>query len=260
MRQIALFLGAIILLIGKSFGQTDSLFKSQDSQSTLSVNANIAGVKIFIDSNYIGVTPINCAVVADGIHKITAASFHSSKWNNEVYVDSINIPSNGHIDKYIFISKPTKIITEPFNAMVYKNDSLIGKTPLSIDDLRRGAKIKFKLDGYRDSTIINSSQEFLPKVFLQRLQIPDGKRGSVFLDSDGSDKLLPVYITGGTAIISGITAAYCKIQADKFYKEYQITKNKQSLDRVKRLDAVSGISLAVSQVSIAILSYLLFNQ
>lgn len=260
MKRVALIYFVVILSIGKLFGQTDSLFESQEYQSTLSVNTNIPGVKIFIDSNYIGKTPIYRAVVTSGIHKITAVLLNGFRWNEDVYIDSINIPTNGHVDKQIYISESSRILTEPFNAIVYKNDSLIGRTPLNIDDLGIDVKIRFMLEGYYDSTVVNSFEGDFPKVFLQPLPAPDGKKRSMFLDSDGSNKLLPLYIAGSASIISGITAAYSKIQADKLYKEYRTTKNNQLLDRVKRLDTVSGISLVVSQVSIAILSYLLFNQ
>lgn len=260
MKNLFLILCSIFFLVGMSFGQADSLNEPRRVQSTLSVNLDYSRLKIYIDSTFIGVTPIESAIVVSGIHKITATTFHSSQWNNVVYEDTINIPLNRHVNKYIFISKPIKILTEPFNAMVYKNNLLIGRTPMTIDEWERDMKIQLTLDGYRDSTISNVTNEYIPKVFLKQLTLPDGISKPIFLDSDRSNKLLPVYIAGGTALVSGVTAAYCKIQADKFYKEYQSTQNSQLLDRVKRLDAVSGISLAVSQVSIAILSYLLFNQ
>ncbi|MBI5021601.1 MAG: hypothetical protein HZB59_09205 [Ignavibacteriales bacterium] len=260
MKNLFLILSSTFIMIGMSFGQADSLNEPRRVHSTLSVNLDYSQLKIYVDSTFIGVTPIDSAIVASGTHKITAATFHSSQWNNVVYEETIDIPLNSHVNKYIFISKPIKIFTEPFNAAVYKNDLLVGRTPMTIGEWEKDMKIKLTLNGYRDSTISIVTNEFLPKIFLQQLTPPDGKSNPIFLDSDGTDKLLPVYIAGGTAIVSGVTAAYYKIQADKFYKEYRSSKNNQLLDRVKRFDTVSGISLAVSQVSIAILSYLLFSQ
>jgi hypothetical protein len=65
-----------------------------------------------------------------------------------------------------------------------------------------------------------------------------------------------MFIAAGTAVAAGATAAYFKERADRAYAEYNITGDQATLDRMRKNDLVSGIALAVAEIS---LGYLLIE-
>jgi hypothetical protein len=61
-------------------------------------------------------------------------------------------------------------------------------------------------------------------------------------------------------ILSGVTSAYFKDQANKEFDRYLQSKNPSSLSTTNRLDREAAISLVISQISFVVLSYLLLRE
>lgn len=158
------------------------------------------------------------------------------------------------------IRKQLRIISEPFGAGVYEGDSLLGSTPIFFDEPSWAVCLKFKLEGFHDTALAVGQGSQPPAVFLRPINFNGEKTGSFFLDPEDDDELLPVYVAGGTAIISGAAAAYFKIRADRLHSQYKSTIDQEKLATIRRFDKISAVSLIVSQVSVAVLSYLLLSR
>ncbi|MCX6144801.1 MAG: hypothetical protein NTZ35_16470 [Ignavibacteriales bacterium] len=70
----------------------------------------------------------------------------------------------------------------------------------------------------------------------------------------------PTYVSGLTMILSGVTSAYFKDQANKEFGRYLLSKNPASLSTTNKLDREAAISLVISQMSFVVLSYLLLSE
>jgi hypothetical protein len=117
--------------------------------------------------------------------------------------------------------------------------------------------------GY-DSLTVPSNE--IKQGFL-RLQLrPAGGPGATRSSGDlrGPDLVAtdhwPTYVSGLTMIVSGVTSAYLKDQANKEFDRYLVSKNPASLSTTNRLDRGAAISLVISQISFVVLSYLLLSE
>ena len=82
---------------------------------------------------------------------------------------------------------------------------------------------------------------------------PDGTPKPEYL-TDGSGKsMLPTFLAAGAAVASGAAAAYFKARADREYALYRITGDVATLDQVRKNDLLSGIALAIAEISIGYL-------
>ncbi|MCX7876258.1 MAG: hypothetical protein N2321_08850 [Melioribacteraceae bacterium] len=59
----------------------------------------------------------------------------------------------------------------------------------------------------------------------------------------------------GSSIVLGTITAYYKINADKIYDEYSVTKNPSTLKKVNKYDLISGISFTLLQINFGYLIY-----
>jgi hypothetical protein len=71
----------------------------------------------------------------------------------------------------------------------------------------------------------------------------------------------PLLMTGGgIAIVSGIATAYYKIQADTRYDKFLATGDSKLLQEAHRFDTMAAITLALSQIGLAIVAYCLLSE
>ena len=75
----------------------------------------------------------------------------------------------------------------------------------------------------------------------------------------------PLYIVGAGTILAGVTSAAAKLHSDKLYQQYLDELEMTGVQRgslrneVRRLDTVSAISLVLSQLGLAYISYTLLK-
>ncbi|MGH2575989.1 MAG: PEGA domain-containing protein [Ignavibacteria bacterium] len=157
----------------------------------------------------------------------------------------------------------------PQNAAVYINDSLAGHTPLRFitklnQGLKAGRLIKTKLEGYKDYIYtVQSSDSIINKTFFlsplrrlkQREELVAENKGSFFKKKR---KVIPIVIVSGITAGSAIMSYYFKTLANDKYSEYLNTGDPALLDKTKKYDLYSGISLGVFQIGIVSVIYFLF--
>ena len=157
----------------------------------------------------------------------------------------------------------------PQSARVYLNDTLIGETPVrffpSIVDTSGKNEIKIKKDGYYDF-ILTFDKTTLP---INKTIYLTGKAGNLVSTQEKRGlanretyfktprKIFPIAVSSILTAGSGIMSFYFKQLANDKYDEYQLTGDASLLDKKRKYDIISGISLAVFQIGIAGLIYFL---
>ena len=63
----------------------------------------------------------------------------------------------------------------------------------------------------------------------------------------------PVIVATAVAVVSGAASAYLKTRADTYYENYRGSPDGATLDRVRRYDLFSGITLGVAELSLGYL-------
>ncbi len=69
-----------------------------------------------------------------------------------------------------------------------------------------------------------------------------------------------ITIGGSVGIVCGIATAYFKIKADARYNDYLLTGDRESLRETHRFDTMAGVTLALSQIGLAMVTYCLLSE
>lgn len=154
----------------------------------------------------------------------------------------------------------------PQNSQVFINDSLIGYTPLYFifnKDLNSGAGFIIRQRGYMDYVFKPESEEKINKT----VSLIPLKKGMLLTNPVHEDKsqffakprkVVPIVVTSILTAGAGILSYYFKKLANDNSDTFDVTGDQSALDRKKKYDIISGVSLGAFQVSFAGLLYFLF--
>ncbi len=135
--------------------------------------------------------------------------------------------------------------TDPEDANVYKDEKLIGHTPLKLT--LKNQNLLLKKNGFEDKKI--SSEELINGKPISLVQLDNSKNKTSFFDGTEFKLLL------GSLVVLGGTTAYYKLKADDKFQEYQFTGNGEFLDQTRKYDLISGITFGLVQINFGILVY-----
>ncbi|HEV8537824.1 MAG TPA: PEGA domain-containing protein [Bacteroidota bacterium] len=259
MRRWICLLGSLVVSAGMSSAEpvTDDSSRSPAQDALLSVQSNVAGVKVFVDTLLLGETPVEDARVTAGEHILHFVHPDSKNWLLPAIVETLVVAPSDHIVRTATFPTVYHIISNPYGAEVYYNDSVIGQTPLIFAAVTERGVVTLRHGGYDDQILpLPDGGGLLHATLPSRI----GEAPSPLLNGEEVKSLTPVYLATGTAIFSGALAAYFKIKADGYYNDYKKSGDTGALDRVRRLDTLSGVTLLTSEVSLFVLSYLLLSR
>ena len=173
---------------------------------------------------------------------------NKKSWDSKIYIDTVLLESCNHQKLNYKFDSDVYVKTEPDDAAVFRNDSLLGYTPLFIpNDYRR---LKFSKLGYEDKFIslneISHSNSI--NLNLRGESALNGNKESFF------EKDLFKYLVGSIVVLGG-TTAYFKLKADDRFDEYKLTNERALLDEIDKYDLISGITFAALQINFGILIY-----
>ncbi len=133
--------------------------------------------------------------------------------------------------------------TDPDDAYVLKNDSLIGHTPLFISGSL--GEVFLTKPGYEQKSVNLAGYDNSPV----SLKFTAKKTPTNFFESS----VFRIFVSS-IVVLGGITA-YFKVKADKRYADYQASGDGNLLTETRRYDLISGISFAALQVNFGFLIY-----
>lgn len=156
------------------------------------------------------------------------------------------------------------INSSPQNAEIYLNDEFIGSTPLFFtwNDSTFPKQITIKLKGYADYTESFSDRNIINKTYALVPLTGSGKINAVKEDNstyfNKPPKVVPIVISSIAVIGAGISAYYFKSLAIDNRDLYDQTGDPAALDKKKKYDLISGVSLGIFQAGLGALMYFLF--
>lgn len=225
----------LILLLSKSF--------AQDCKGTIKIDTDTPSSIIFINDSLTAIG--NTALQTEaGVYKI-AVIRGGKNWDNIVFTDSVNLKCEEEkIFNYSFKSA-VYLQTNPHDAGVFIGDSLIGHTPLYIPVTLKNLMLK-KPD--YETKIIDPAELTGGKTI--GLNFVGRARKESFYE-----KNIFKYLVGGIVAL-GAATAYFKVKADKKFDEYQITGEPGLLNKTRKYDVISGITMGALQINFGALIYL----
>lgn len=173
---------------------------------------------------------------------------NSDRYNSKSFKDTVEIKDCKEKKLEYNFRSELLLRTEPDDAYVYSGDSLIGHTPLFLPTGL--SKVKLTKPGYENNEVDLSSYKGNEKINLKFT-------GKEVQESFFKSTMFKVLLGGITAL--GAVTAYFKIKADNRFDEYQLTGNKEMLDKTHTYDLISGISFAALQINFGLLIYYFLN-
>jgi hypothetical protein len=242
----------------------------QDSSSalrtaTLEVRTDCDSARVYLDSVYIGRTPLVLDSLVAGNHFLRIIPPRPEDWSAEAVSDTVNlVPERVNSFTYPLLSF-VSLTSIPSGASLYINDSLAGVTPLLLKpkNVHPGSNMMLKMPGFEPAGF--GPEAFAGTAFQVALKAGWQQRideETPFINgaSGWNTRKIGLYVSGGVSVLAGVAAAYFKIAADEKQSAFMETGDVSLLSDRRRLDTWAGISLAATQVGLAVLSYLLITE
>lgn len=216
---------------------------SQQCKVKLTINSDIANVNIFIDDSLYGSGKNVIANIFNGTHKIEVRE-KNYKWDAKTLNKTLTLQTCN--DTTVTLSFKTEMLlkSDPENAAVFNGDSLLGYTPLYIPLSLQS--VSLQKSGYENKTIKHSDIDLLNPV---KMNFTGEYEDGTFFNKTLFKVLL------GSMLALGATTAYFKLEADKYYDDYQINGDHSFLDKTHKYDLISGISFVAMQINFGLIIY-----
>ncbi len=250
----------IFSLSNLALSQVSNYKLNNNNLSYLSINADVAGAKIYIDTNFIGITPLDSIQIYPGIYGIHIIHPDERNWYREVLNDSVTIPERKHLKRYYVFQNIFYISSVPSGAGVFLEDSLLGYTPLIYKDIRSSLVLRLEKENYKPvETFIDRNNGSVHVNFVT-LEPNELQLNNEYLSQNSINLPVSVYLAATGSLSFGLATALLKIKADDYYKQYRQTGDEDLLANVKKYDTLSGISLVACELSSVLLAYLLLTK
>jgi hypothetical protein len=221
-----------------------SVIFAQECKSNILIQTDIQNAKLFINDSLESEGNEFVLELKPGTYRISVVE-DFKKWNSRRINDTLNI--NDCRDLKLRYELKNKIIldSQPQNVYVKSEDSLIGFTPLLLEE------------GFE--TLLLQKPEYLDKLISQQ-EISSGVKpelqfiGQVEGESFYESTLFKVLV--GTVIALGATTAYYKLEADKTFDEYQVTGDPALLEQTDKYDTISAVTFVALQLDFGLILYL----
>lgn len=232
-----------------------------DSSRTgwVTVQSQPPGASVFLDSAFVGQTPLNRLPVRAGDHALRIFYPSPSEWNAFVQEKTLHLDAGTEIESSFAFGSFLLLHSVPSGAFVLYQGKEIGKTPLLYrSNTPLQGSVTVGLKEYENETIaIRSTPSVVRLKPVHDIQVSP----ELFVEypSDWGPRRWTTLGSAASMVISGVAAAYFKDKANKQFERYTATNNPALLASTHRYDRYSLISLVVTQITFAILTYSLLS-
>jgi hypothetical protein len=233
---------------------------ADSTHASLVIETGADTALVFIDSMRAGFTPLS-ATTTPGRHILRLVHIDVSSWLTGTMSDTLVLAPGEDRRLHYEFERRFMIVTSPAGAQVRVGDSLAGTTPLLVLFPPGGVlpRLALQKTGYETVPVtIPPGQGGIVRATLTGLWQAEAME-TPFLNDSPARNPLRFYIAGGATLLSGISAAYFKIRADEQHEMFLQTADPARRDDTRRLDSVAAISLVLTQVGFAFLTYFLLS-
>lgn len=255
----------LCVIIFLSLFTLNSSAQTRDSDSakvyTLTVLSKPIEALVYIDTTMIGKTPINNFALKGDTYSLKIINPVSLKsWEEQNFQTELALSSDTVIevqfDYFYFFN------SNPFDASVLLQDSLLGLTPLRYFSKEKlFGNLLFRKKNYSDRIFNLKNYNFETGCYLNLEPLTTNTDDIVYKNRDTEFKTKRNFIVAGSfgaaAIISGYTTIKFKNIANNSYDRYLIYYDQKDLDDANRNDIFAAISLVVMQAALALAIYFL---
>jgi archaellum component FlaF (FlaF/FlaG flagellin family) len=230
------------------------------AQSAGFLNVNTPqNLTVAINDSIVGETPLNFKLLP-GIYTIRVFNPKLSSWIENNFSKTVNINANETTEIDVNFYNNIIINSEPFDADIFYNGKLVGKTPYIFPGDLYG-NVVLKKNGYEDYFIdLNVAKNYYFNVKL--LEKPETVKPQFLPYENKLTNKRKNFAYGSLAVtvLSGSLSAYIRTKADKEYDKYLTTEKEEYYNKANQIDMYSNITLGVAQISLALFIYLMMKE
>jgi len=220
------------------------ILSAQDCKAKIFIHTDIENVKLFVNDNFKSEGNYFELELEPGTYRINIVE-DFRKWNARSFEDTLRIKDCSNFNLNYNLNNKILLDSYPQNAHVRESDSLIGFTPMLLED--NFQTLLLQKPDYEDKFI---SQQEISAGVKPDLRFIGQIKGESFYESTLFKFLI------GTAIALGATTAYYKLEADKNFDEYQITGDPALLEQTDKYDLISAVTFVALQIDFGLILYL----
>jgi hypothetical protein len=228
------------------------------------VESDVDSAHVLLDGVFVGRTPLTLDSLPAGPHRLVAQHPDLANWVTPVLAESLTVAPGDTQRVRLLFPQRFLISSTPYGAEVLARDTIYGRTPLllTLPPGEKTSMMTLRKDGYETLTVDPGMiQRGVFSATLTPIWQREEGAGPVLTSARRrSSNTIPLYVTGTATVLSGIAAAYFKTRADGQFTEYNRTGDPALLSQTHRLDAAAGITLAATQVGLALFTYFLLSE
>lgn len=227
----------------------------------ITVQAGPQRADVFVDSVFLGKSPIEKAAIPAGKHLLKLFFPDVMAWDRAAWADSFTVAPGEEVRKTIDPQVRVKLNSIPYGATVFQDGKELGVTPLSLVFAGVGQRrFLIRKEGYQESEI-NSADMTTPSRIVQLAPLagPEDIRGDIILGNINKTEHWYTVVSGATMIVSGILSAYLKDKANREFDRYLESQNIDFLNSTNSLDRQASTAFILTQISFGVLIYLLLS-
>lgn len=233
---------------------------SQTETATLDVSADVDSLPVFLDNQRIGVTPLKGMLIGTGPHELAVQSPFGPVWNQPHYTSSFVAVPDQNYWFFAEFEKKISINSQPYGAQVYRDTTLIGKTPLSVSS--DVGKVLITHPGYKPYELDLREIEHLS--FIVNLQpqeewILSQKKMEWRISHRHKSRQKMMFISMGFSTIAGLFTIHFRSEGNDEYGRYLQTGVPGEMDRyykkAQEYDRLAGLSYALFELGFVLTGY-----
>lgn len=257
MKQATMIVFALLLF---TYGGLAQGGVPSDSMARVSITSSGDTIIIYDKTTLLGTTPLMNKPVSPGIHLFRFFPVTRNEWMDAANTEIVSVAAGESLHLQIELPFRYTITSEPYGATILNENSVLGKTPASLWLPAEIKSLRLTLPGYLESNVfVTRKESSIHAVLRPEKGFESSLQSPVILNSTKQDNL-PVYVTASLSVVSGVIAAFFKIKADNYYDEYRNTGFEGNLNKMHSYDRISGVSLAVGELNLGVLTYLLLRR
>ena len=229
------------------------------SPARLSIISDPPGAEVILDSLPVGRTPIRDHDISAGLHQVSLATPSFRDWNAIVRNESVQIGPGESMSVSYDFGETLNLVTIPSGVNVLYDGRLLGTTPFFYkSSVPLSHTLELRKDGFRKQELPAGSIRGIITMSVVDASVAATEM-AIMPSIEESVPPWAEYVSAAGIVISGVAATYFKHQANSHFDSYRRMGSAASLDDTRRYDSYAAASLVLTQISFAVLTYLLLT-
>jgi hypothetical protein len=253
---------SLLLFSYPSLSQISATGTSSQDFSTINVRADFRGLPVFLDGDSIGKTPLRNHKISVGNHKLIVQPPDWPVWDYRAFNVAFWAAAGDSLSFKATFPQNVFVNSIPYDANVYLNGQIMGKTPLMLSLTRSGNDvIRIEKEGYMT---FETKPDSSTKILSVELKEHAAWREKQSAEKNAKEKSIRnnrklLFSSLGVAVTTGLLTLHFRSRGNDEYSLYEQAANpsvmNEHFDRAQYYDDLASVSYTVFEISFVLSGY-----